>query len=320
MIAEMDYSFARQKIMRSWNIKVIFFLVLSLSIMPSARAQQRDARGSSGQSRPAPTTVADEREGFKKGVIKTSEEYRATLQDLATSSEKNWKQLCDQNIKLKELYKEGLVSRRDLEESDHSVTEALAKVEGVRRQITQAGVWPEAAIKEPSQGEPASANETKAGITGVAHPWTTGNKSIDGLIRYNGQRYGVDPYLIYCVMHQESGFGPQTVSPKGALGLMQLMPGTAARYGVTNAYDPAQNIMAGTRYLRDLLQLFNGRIDLALAGYNAGEGAVMKYGNHIPPYRETQNYVRAIGTRYTGNTLLTPTMKTISPTRRKRTK
>ena len=79
---------------------------------------------------------------------------------------------------------------------------------------------------------------------------------------------------------------------------MQLMPDTAARYGVTNPYDAAQNIKGGTRYLKDLLKMFNGRVDLALAGYNAGEGAVMKYGNTIPPYSETRNYVRLILKRY----------------------
>jgi soluble lytic murein transglycosylase-like protein len=82
------------------------------------------------------------------------------------------------------------------------------------------------------------------------------------------------------------------------MGLMQLMPGTAARYGVTNPYDVAQSIMGGTRYLKDLLKMFNGRVDLALAGYNAGEGAVMKYGNTIPPYSETRNYVKLILARY----------------------
>ena len=89
------------------------------------------------------------------------------------------------------------------------------------------------------------------------------------------------------------------VSPKGAQGLMQLMPDTAARYGVTNPYDVAQNIKGGTRYLKDLLMIFNGRVDLALAGYNAGEGAVMKYGNTIPPYDETRTYVKLILKRYT---------------------
>src|ERR1044071_2403117 len=90
---------------------------------------------------------------------------------------------------------------------------------------------------------------------------------------------------------QESGFRPSAVSSKGAQGLMQLMPDTAARYGVTNPYDVGQRIMAGTRYVKDLLTMFNGRVDLALAGYNAGEGAVMKYGNTIPPSSETRNYV-----------------------------
>ncbi|MCA1613868.1 MAG: lytic transglycosylase domain-containing protein, partial [Acidobacteria bacterium] len=146
----------------------------------------------------------------------------------------------------------------------------------------------------------------------VVRNWTTGNQSLDGLIRYYGGKHGVDPYLIYCVMHQESRFGPGATSYKGAMGLMQLMPGTAARYGVTNPYDPAQNIQAGTRYLRELLRLFNGRVDLALAGYNAGEGAVMKYGNRVPPYRETQNYVRTIGTRYAGGSGLMPVIKPVA--------
>ena len=99
------------------------------------------------------------------------------------------------------------------------------------------------------------------------------------------------------MIQQESG-SSTAVSSKGAQGLMQLMPGTAARYGVMNANDPAQNIRGGTRYLKDLLRLFPGRIDLVLAGYNAGEGAVIKYGQTIPPYKETQNYVRLISLRY----------------------
>jgi soluble lytic murein transglycosylase-like protein len=128
--------------------------------------------------------------------------------------------------------------------------------------------------------------------------WSTGNARIDGLIRQYGTQYGVDPYLIYCLMSQESSFIASATSYKGAQGLMQLMPGTAARYGVTNPYDVAQNIKGGTRYLKDLLTMFNGRVDLALAGYNAGEGAVMKYGFKVPPYSETQEYVRRIGKRY----------------------
>lgn len=128
--------------------------------------------------------------------------------------------------------------------------------------------------------------------------WSTGNTQFDALIRGNGARYGVDPYLIFCVMEQESHFKPKIVSPKGARGLMQLMPGTAAHFGVRNSFDPADNIMGGTKYLKQLLENFNGRVDLVLAGYNAGEGAVMKYGGNVPPYKETRNYVKRISQRY----------------------
>jgi Zn-finger nucleic acid-binding protein len=131
-----------------------------------------------------------------------------------------------------------------------------------------------------------------------ARGWTTGNAKIDSLIRQNGARHGVDPYLIFCVMEQESHFNSRALSPKGARGLMQLMPGTAARFGVSKASDPAQNISGGTRYLKELMRRFNGRIDLVLAGYNAGEGAVMKFGHKVPPYRETRNYVKRISYRY----------------------
>ena len=128
--------------------------------------------------------------------------------------------------------------------------------------------------------------------------WTTGSARIDELIRQNGARHGVDPYLIFCVMEHESNFRHRAISPAGARGLMQLMPGTAARFGVRNVFDPAQNISGGTRYLKELLKMWDGRVDLALASYNAGEGAVLKYGMKVPPYRETRNYVRLVGSRY----------------------
>ncbi|HEX8710163.1 MAG TPA: transglycosylase SLT domain-containing protein [Pyrinomonadaceae bacterium] len=128
--------------------------------------------------------------------------------------------------------------------------------------------------------------------------WSTGNPKFDALIKESGARYGVDPYLIFCVMEQESQFKPRIVSPKGARGLMQLMPGTGARFGVRRPFDPAENIMGGTRYLKQLLEQFNGRVDLVLAGYNAGEGAVLKYGGSVPPYKETRNYVKRISARY----------------------
>jgi soluble lytic murein transglycosylase-like protein len=111
-------------------------------------------------------------------------------------------------------------------------------------------------------------------------------------------RFGLDPCLVLSVMRAESGFNRGAVSVKGASGLMQLMPETAARFGVRNIFDPRENITAGARYLRWLLDRFRGDVRLALAGYNAGEGAVELYGHRIPPFMETQNYVRTIYARY----------------------
>jgi soluble lytic murein transglycosylase-like protein len=128
--------------------------------------------------------------------------------------------------------------------------------------------------------------------------YTTGDAKVDAFLVESGVRNGVDPVLLYAQMHTESAFKRGAVSPKGASGLMQLMPGTARRFGVTNLFDPQQNIEGGARYMRYLLDYFGGDVSLALAGYNAGEGAVMKYGRSIPPYRETQEYVRRISLRY----------------------
>jgi len=128
--------------------------------------------------------------------------------------------------------------------------------------------------------------------------FTTGDAAHDAYIVDSSKRYGIDPLLIYAQMHQESSFKLRATSHKGASGLMQLMPATARRFGVTKIYDPKQNIEAGVKYMRWLLDTFNGDVVLALAGYNAGEGAVMKYGRQVPPYRETREYVRRITARY----------------------
>lgn len=138
-----------------------------------------------------------------------------------------------------------------------------------------------------------TASTSIAGETG-----TTGNTKYDELIALSAARNGVDPNLIVAVMRQESGFNSRALSYKGASGLMQLMPATARRFGVTNIFDAAQNIEGGTRYLRFLLDSFNGDVKLVLAGYNAGENAVVNSGYRVPRYRETQNYVRNISARY----------------------
>jgi soluble lytic murein transglycosylase-like protein len=131
--------------------------------------------------------------------------------------------------------------------------------------------------------------------------WSSGNVTIDQLIRTNASRVGVDPYLVFLVIEQESRFHAGALSPKGAQGLMQLMPGTARRLGVSRPFDPGQNIRGGTQYLKELLTMFNGRVDLALASYNAGEGRVLDYGNRVPPFKETREYVKRISSRYHSN-------------------
>jgi len=213
-------------------------------------------------------------------------DLKGSLSDLSTLYQNDVQRLEKRLQQSKELYDDGLISRVDVENGEKELADARAKVEQIANEI--------AAANKPA---PVLASDT-AVMALSDRPWSTGNSKIDGLIRYYGTQHGVDPYLIYCLMSQESGFSAGATSNKGAQGLMQLMPGTAARYGVTNPYDVAQNIKGGTRYLKDLLKMFNGRVDLALAGYNAGEGAVMKYGKTVPPYSETRNYVRLILLRY----------------------
>jgi soluble lytic murein transglycosylase-like protein len=182
------------------------------------------------------------------------------------------------------------------------VDEANETTEGVWYKRGNLSIFLERARIERIERETDELKEETATTTAQTarreRRWTTGRANLDALIRQNGARYGVDPYLIFCVMEQESHFNAGAVSPVGARGLMQLMPGTAARFGVRRVHDPAQNIAGGTRFLKQLLGRFNGRVELVLASYNAGEGAVMKYGNRVPPYRETRDYVRRISGRY----------------------
>lgn len=131
----------------------------------------------------------------------------------------------------------------------------------------------------------------------------SGYAQVKPLLEDAAQNHAVDPALVTAVSAAESGFRPDAVSPKGAVGLMQLMPATAARYGVVAESqqeatrllkDPQLNAQVGTRYLADLIRMFNGDLELALAAYNAGEGAVMKHGRRIPPYPETKQYVARV--------------------------
>jgi soluble lytic murein transglycosylase-like protein len=151
---------------------------------------------------------------------------------------------------------------------------------------------------QPAATSAAPAPSMQMAAGGALDGFSTGDANVDRFIVDSGTRNGVDPVLLYSIMHRESSFKRFALSPKGARGLMQLMPATAARFGVKNIFDPQQNIEAGTRYVRFLLDMFDGDVRLALAGYNAGEGAVLKYGRRVPPYNETQEYVRRISERY----------------------
>jgi soluble lytic murein transglycosylase-like protein len=136
---------------------------------------------------------------------------------------------------------------------------------------------------------------------------SSGDLNLDLIILRVGKREGVDPRLIHAVIWQESKYKPSAVSGAGAQGMMQLMPATAKRFNCADLSDPEQNIEAGTKYLRWLLKRFDGDVTLALAAYNAGEGSVDKY-DGVPPFGETQNYVRIITERYgkTYHPLLSP--------------
>ena len=126
---------------------------------------------------------------------------------------------------------------------------------------------------------------------------TSGDHQLDRIIFEAGETQGVDPRFIHAVIWQESKYETHAVSHAGAQGLMQLMPATAKRFGCNDPNNPVENITAGTKYLSWLLKRFSGNVELALAGYNAGEGAVDKY-DGVPPYDETRNYVKIISKRY----------------------
>lgn len=132
------------------------------------------------------------------------------------------------------------------------------------------------------------------GVTAKPQVLSRGAADYDALIAQHAKEHALNPDFVRAVIQAESAFNPRARSPKGAMGLMQLMPGTAAEYRVINAFDPAENIRAGVAYLKSLMTRFKDDISLALAAYNAGPRAVEKYGNTVPPYKETRNYVSKI--------------------------
>ncbi|HUO94941.1 MAG TPA: transglycosylase SLT domain-containing protein [Steroidobacteraceae bacterium] len=144
-------------------------------------------------------------------------------------------------------------------------------------------------LKSPVEPEAAS-----AAVAPAPEHWRQRAASYQSLIDRTAKRNALQPALLKAVIAIESAFNPHAVSRAGAQGLMQLHPKTARRYGVGNAFDPEQNVAAGAHYLRDLLRRYNNNLELALAAYNAGEDAVDRYGQQIPPYRETRGYVPAV--------------------------
>jgi soluble lytic murein transglycosylase-like protein len=179
-----------------------------------------------------------------------------------------------------------------------SVEAAVARVTQIQQMLDQAtGAPPPAATSTDatsfqSQLQQATGASAAGAVPGAAIGGDVGGQFSDQ-INAAAQKYGVDPALLKGLIRQESNFNPNAKSPAGAAGLCQLMPGTAASLGCTNPLDPAQAIDAGAKYLSQQLKAFGGDPRKALAAYNAGPGAVQRYGG-VPPYAETQNYVRAV--------------------------
>jgi Zn-finger nucleic acid-binding protein len=248
------------------------------SVMPSSKSKGR--RGKSQRVEPEPEEIqyeytpsaAESRPDVKPDVAKPDETKAAEVQSV-------W------------IYLVG-GAKMEVDEASEDAQGVWYKRGNISTFIERARVE----RVERERVEPSDVADVKTGRR--ERRWSTGSARLDSIIKQNGSHHGVDPYLIFCVMEQESHFNTRAVSPVGARGLMQLMPGTAARFGVRNPHDPAQNVSGGARYLKELLGRFRGRVDLVLAGYNAGEGNVMRFGYRVPPFRETRNYVRRVGARY----------------------
>lgn len=182
-------------------------------------------------------------------------------------------------------------------------------------QKDEAGNWILVSRRLPGAPKPAPGQLAAAAPSfGTLTAPTTGKPDLDAIVGEMSKKYGVDPRLIVEVMRQESGFKQHVVSYAGAKGLMQLMDGTAARMGTRDSFDMRQNVEGGTKYLRLLLDMFNGDISLALAGYNAGEHRVIRSGNQVPRIAQTQHYVRTIMARYKGGSVHPTNTRKSGPT------
>ena len=176
------------------------------------------------------------------------------------------------------------------------IDRVLQRISNIEQRFQPKPARPAAAFNQVLNAELNGALQSPARATAVK-PSAAGLSEIKNMIELSSGQYGVDPKLIAAVAQNESNFNPNAVSEAGAVGVMQLMPGTAQALGVQNIYDPRQNIDGGVKYLKELLTSFNGDVTKAVAAYNAGPQAVIDF-QGVPPYRETQAYVGKVLQQY----------------------
>jgi soluble lytic murein transglycosylase-like protein len=178
----------------------------------------------------------------------------------------------------------------------HPAAEAEDAAAGFRLKLEDAGAY-RLQLADPHAFH--LANDKVAAVEAAQLPAALSSRPYARLIEAAAREAALDPALVHALIYIESGYNPKARSAKGAIGLMQVLPETAARYGVANiAHSPVANLRAGTRYLSDLLKMFDCRLDLALAAYNAGEKTVLRYGMRIPPFAETKAYVPAVMAKF----------------------